>query len=71
MGESSESMSPLITQTDLCRVLEQLIPIEADPKHPVRVDVNGVPKFVGRPGAHHAHIAVELGGPSEERSPDR
>jgi flagellar motor switch protein FliM len=49
----------------------QLIPIEADPKHPVRVDVNGVPKFVGRPGAHHAHIAVELGGPSEERSPNR
>jgi flagellar motor switch protein FliM len=35
------------------------------------VDVNGVPKFVGRPGAHHAHLAVEVGGPFEERSENR
>ena len=49
----------------------QLIPIETDPQHPVRVDVNDIPKFVGRPGAHHAHLAVEVAGLYEERSEDR
>src|SRR5262249_21739205 len=34
----------------------QLVAVDADPKQPVRVDVNGVPKFVGRPGTHHAHL---------------
>ena len=49
----------------------QLVAVDADPKHPVRVEVNGVPKFVGRPGTHHAHLAVELSGRLVERSEDR
>ena len=49
----------------------QLVAVDADPKQPVRVDVNGVPKFVGRPGTHHAHLAVELSGRLTERSQDR
>ena len=46
----------------------QLIPIEADNANPVRVEVNGKPKFVGRPGTHRTHIAVELSAEPHERS---
>jgi flagellar motor switch protein FliM len=49
----------------------QLIPIEADARQPVRVEINGIPKFVGRPGTHRTHLAVELSGDAEERSPLR
>ena len=49
----------------------QLIPIDADARHPVRVEINGIPKFVGRPGTHRTHLAVELSGEPDERSPLR
>ena len=49
----------------------QLIPIDADARHPVRVEINGIPKFVGRPGTHRTHLAVELSAESDERSPLR
>jgi flagellar motor switch protein FliM len=46
----------------------QVIRVDAAPRHPVRVDINRVPKFVGRPGTHRAHLAVEVLGPVTERS---
>jgi flagellar motor switch protein FliM len=49
----------------------QLIPIEADARQPVRVEINGIAKFVGRPGTHRTHLAVEVSGEPEERSPLR
>jgi flagellar motor switch protein FliM len=49
----------------------QLIALDASPDHPVRVEVNGVPKFVGRAGTHRHRLAVEVLGPATERSVDR
>ena len=49
----------------------QLVPIEADARQPVRVEINGIPKFVGRPGTHRTHLAVEVSGEPDERSPLR
>jgi flagellar motor switch protein FliM len=46
----------------------QLIPLEARPQEPVRVEINDIPKFVGRPGTHRNHLAVEVLGQTEERT---
>jgi flagellar motor switch protein FliM len=46
----------------------QLIPLEVSAKDPVRVEVNRVPKFAGRPGTHRNHLAVEILTSIDERS---
>ena len=38
----------------------QVLSLGSPSKDPVRVDVNGVPKFAGRPGTHRKHLAVEV-----------
>ena len=50
---------------------DMLIPIEADARQPVRVEINGIAKFVGWPGTHRTHLAVEVSGEPEEGSPLR
>lgn len=48
----------------------QLLSLEALSKDPVRVVVNGLTKFAGRPGTHRKHLAVEVTTRTDERSPD-
>lgn len=48
----------------------QLLPLDASPKDPVRVEINDVPKFAGRPGTHRNHLAVEVLSRIDERSAD-
>jgi flagellar motor switch protein FliM len=46
----------------------QLLPLETKPDDPVRVEINDVPTFVGRPGTHRKHLAVEILGRAHERN---
>jgi flagellar motor switch protein FliM len=46
----------------------QLLPLEATPDDAVRVEINSVPTFVGRPGTHRKHLAVEVLGRIDERN---
>ncbi len=46
----------------------QLLPLETHPDDPVRVEINAVPTFIGRPGTHRKHLAVEILGRLEERN---
>jgi flagellar motor switch protein FliM len=38
----------------------QVVSLGSPSKDPVRVEVNGVAKFAGRPGTHRKHLAVEI-----------
>ncbi|MBI1846045.1 MAG: flagellar motor switch protein FliM [Candidatus Rokubacteria bacterium] len=46
----------------------QLIRIDAKAERPVRVEINKVAKFVGRPGTHRTRLAVEVLDHADERS---
>jgi len=46
----------------------QLVPLETKPDDAVRVDINDVPTFIGRPGTHRKHLAVEILGRIDERT---
>ncbi|MBI3636625.1 MAG: flagellar motor switch protein FliM [Candidatus Rokubacteria bacterium] len=46
----------------------QLLPLETKPEDSVRVEINSVPTFTGRPGTHRKHLAVEVLGRVDERN---
>jgi flagellar motor switch protein FliM len=46
----------------------QLLPLETKPDDVVRVEINDVPTFSGRPGTHRKHLAVEILGRLDERT---
>jgi flagellar motor switch protein FliM len=46
----------------------QLLPLETKPDDAVRLEINDVPTFVGRPGTHRKHLAVEILGRVDERT---
>src|SRR5262249_22535223 len=46
----------------------QLLPLQTKPNDAVRVEINSVPTFVGRPGTHRKHLAVEALGRLDERN---
>lgn len=61
-----------ITVRDLLNLRDgQLLPLEVPPKDPVRVEIGAVPKFLGRPGTHRNHLAVEIVAHIDERSSAR
>ncbi len=58
-----------LTVRDLLELkVGQLLPLETKPDDAVRVEINSVPTFVGRPGTHRKHLAVEVLGRLDERN---
>lgn len=45
----------------------QVLRLDAPPDRPVRVEINDVPSFIGRPGSHRTHLAVEIVESADER----
>jgi len=60
-----------LTVGDLLRLRPgQVVPLEARREHPVRVEIDNVPKFVGRAGTHRTRLAVEILAAVDEGNPD-
>ncbi len=61
--------STRLTVRELLNLKEgELLPLETKPDDAVRVEINSVPTFVGRPGTHRKHLAVEIVGRLDERN---